>query len=111
MRFTGGLDFTKAAGNARQGTERGLDLALEYLLGEANQTAPIEEDTMIRSGTTARKGLKGNVHYDSPYAARQHEEMTWAHDEGRRAKWLELTFNEEIPAVKEILAKAIRGAL
>lgn len=111
LNFTGGLDFTKARRQAAVGSERGVALALEHLLGEANRTVPIEENTLSRSGTVATEGLKGNVHYDSPYAARQHEELDWRHDAGRRAKWLELTFSEQRKQVAEILAKELRGEL
>lgn len=111
LNWTGGLDFTKAGRQAAKGTERGVSLALEHLLVEANRTVPIEEDTLERSGTVAQEGMKGNVHYDTPYAARQHEELNWQHDEGRRAKWLELTFNEHRTKVAEIIAKELRGEL
>lgn len=83
------------------------DLA-ECLLETANATAPIEEATLIRSGTTSQEGLKAAVSYDTPYARRQHEETTYRHDGGRRAKWLELTFKEEEQAARDYLARKVR---
>ncbi len=82
------------------------DLA-EFLLEQANRTVPIEEGTLQRSGGTSQDGLKATVFYDTPYAARQHEEMDYQHDAGRRAKWLELTFKEEEPRALEFLAKKV----
>lgn len=92
---------------------RGIAIAGEHVLGEANKTVPIEEGTpgLLGSGTvsTDPANLKAAVTYDTPYAKRQHEEMSYRHDEGRRAKWLELTMAEESGAVQKIIAATIRG--
>ncbi|MUL39631.1 hypothetical protein FZ103_00285 [Streptomonospora sp. PA3] len=73
----------------REGAEVGLGKGLEYLLGESDRLVPLEEGTLQRSGTTDQDGLSGTVSYDTVYAARQHEELTWRHDPGRQAKYLE----------------------
>ncbi len=91
--------------------EQALDDCLDFLLGEANKTVPHEEGTLEKSGDKSRDGLTGCVFYDTPYARRQHEELGYHHNEGRRAKWLELTFQEQSGTVKERLAAAIGGKL
>lgn len=100
-------DEVKAAIRSRG--SKGLFLATEHLLEEANRTAPIEEEILIGSGATDvdEEQLRGTVFYDTPYARRQHEELDWEHDPGRRAKWLELTAKEREPAIQDILAKAL----
>lgn len=97
----------------KKGAARGLALAGEHVLGEANKRVPIEEGTLTRSGAASvdEKKLRGAVSYDTPYAVRQHEDLGLKHDEGREPKYLENAFNAEADAVGEIIAQAIRGEL
>lgn len=92
---------------------RGVALAAEHILGESNKTAPIEESTLIRSGTVSTDPGKftAAVSYDTPYAARQHEDMTLRHDQGRSAKYLENAMNAEVTTAAEIIRKTIAGDL
>lgn len=73
----------------------GLQKALEHILAESNKMVPLEEGTLMRSGKVAMdaEALVGAVSYDSPYAVRQHEEVTWRHAPGRQAKYLETAVN------------------
>src|SRR5690606_33244917 len=100
-------DEVKAAGI------RGLRLAAEHVLEEANRTVPIEEGTLERSGTVSVDEQRGAaaVSYDTPYAVRQHEDLTLRHDPGRRAKWLELTLRERERAIRDYIASEIRKAM
>lgn len=88
---------------------RGLALAAEHVLGEANKKVPLEEGTLERSGSTSvdEANLQAAVSYDTPYAVRQHEDAM-NHNDGRTHKWLENALNAETDAVTEIIAKAIR---
>lgn len=96
-------DFQKAALAA-------LSDAGEYLLEEANRTAPIEEGTLIGSGavTLDKRRLKAIVSYDTPYAVRQHEDTRLRHAPGRRAKWLEHTAREERRNITRFIATKLR---
>jgi hypothetical protein len=98
--------INKAAGQA-------VYEAAEHVLTEATKTVPHEEGILSGTGHTDvdRRDLKATVSYDTPYAARQHEEMGYAHNPGRRAKWLELTIKEEEKAIKAHMAKVIKGAI
>lgn len=102
-----------ATDRARAGAGRGLGLAAEHLLGEARKQVPLEEGTLERSGTPSvdRGALKAAVSFDTPYAVRQHEEMTWKHDQDRKAKYLEDPYNAEQGAIRDIIAAEIRRAL
>ena len=72
-------------------TYKGLLLSAEALLGASDALVPIEEGTLSRSGVARadRSRLTAGVGYDTVYAARQHEELTWRHAPGRTAKYLE----------------------
>lgn len=101
----------------RAAAASGLSDAVEFLGEEADRTVPIEEATLAGSmvasvnhpsgGGTGK--LRGAVSYDTPYAARQHEELEYRHDEGRRAKWLEATFKEQGTKALEHIAVKVRG--
>ncbi|TSI11988.1 hypothetical protein FO013_21235 [Brevibacterium aurantiacum] len=94
---------------------KGADLAAEYLLGESNSIVPIEEATLERSGAASTqqssKGTTLAVSYDTPYAVRQHEEVTWNHDAGRKAKYLEATFNSKNGKALQVIADTVKGAI
>lgn len=95
----------------RKAAARGAAIAAEHVLGESNKKAPIEESTLIRSGTvsTDPENLKAAVSYDTPYAVKQHEDMGLRHDAGREAKYLENAMNAETATVQQIIAKTIKG--
>lgn len=91
----------------------GLSDGAEHLLEHANRTVPIEEGTLMRSGTTkVKRGPRPQaaVGYDTPYAVRQHEDTRLRHDEGRRAKWLEASLKERALPIKAMVAQRIREA-
>lgn len=92
---------------------RGVALAAEHILGEANKKVPIEEDTLMRSGTVSTDPgtFTAAVSYDTPYATRQHEDMTLRHDQGRTAKYLENAMNAEVTTAAEIIRQTIAGEL
>lgn len=81
--------IAKAAG-------RGLFVGAAYGLQESNRIVPIEEATLQRSGfvDVDERELSATIAYDTPYAKRQHEDMTLRHDQGRKAKFLESTMKQ-----------------
>jgi hypothetical protein len=95
---------------ARQAAARGLLLGMEHVLAESRQVVPLDESTLERSGTASvdEGTLTGAVSYDTVYAARQHEELTWRHLPGRTAKYLEIPFNAEAPTVLGLIRAQIR---
>jgi hypothetical protein len=98
----------------KKASTRGMSLAAEHVLGVAKQQVPIEEHILEESGFTSVDGthhIRAAVSFDTPYAVRQHEDMTLKHDEGRNAKYLENAFNSEQDAVKQIIAAELRGEL
>lgn len=89
---------------------RGLQLALEHVLAESNRIIPLEEGTLMRSGETSidEGNLTGTVSYNSPYAVRQHEELTWRHAPGRQAKYLETAVNTSRQDCARIMQQELR---
>lgn len=102
-----------AKAGAKRGAARGLGLAAEHILQVSNRRVPIEEGTLERSGVASvdEAKLRGAVSYDTPYAVKQHEDMTLAHDAGRTAKYLENALDSERRKVGEIVAKEVRREL
>lgn len=91
----------------------GLENASEALLDESNKIAPIDEGTLIRSGNTAidEKNKTAAVFYDTQYAVRQHEDVTQKHSNGRQAKFLETAYKNNIDAIRNYIANAMKGKL
>lgn len=91
----------------------GLFDAVEFLGDESDRTTPIEESTLIRSRVSSvdRRKLRGAISYDTAYAARQHEEMDYRHDEGRRAKFLEQAMKEQGQAAVGHIADKVKAVL
>ncbi len=90
---------------------RGLLLAGQHLGSESQALVPIEEHTLEESMSVTgdRVAMEVVVSYDTPYAARQHEETGWRHDSGRQAKYLEQPMHTEQSAMLHIIARAVEA--
>ncbi|MFI8360710.1 hypothetical protein ACIGD1_11180 [Streptomyces sp. NPDC085612] len=97
-----------ATRRGRRAAEEGLQKALEHLLAESRKIVPLREGTLERSGRVVRTGMNGFVTYDMVYAVRQHEEVTWKHLPGRKAKYLEGPFNSEREVMLRLMAVPLR---
>ncbi|MGY4990904.1 hypothetical protein [Streptomyces nigrescens] len=95
------------------GAVRGLRIAAEHVLAESRRIVPLEEATLERSGvaTVDESQLTAGVSYDTPYAVRQHEELSFRHDAGRSAKYLERPLTEQAETVRAIIAAQLRRSL
>jgi len=115
-----GSSFRSGRGNpaaaVAAAAERGALLGAEHVLQVAKSRAPIEEATLERSGkatveTDGAGQVRSAVSFDTPYAARQHEELDWRHDDGRQAKYLESALTGEADVVARLLQRALREEL
>lgn len=90
-----------------------LEDAAEGLLTHANLTVPHEEGTLEGSGvvTLDRSNGEAAASYDTPYAVRQHEDLTLRHQTKGRAKWLERTWQERAQVTFAFIADRIRAVL
>ena len=91
----------------------GLEIAAEHLLQVSAELAPHEEGDLERSGEVTRDDSAETVavSYDRPYAVRQHEELTWRHDAGKQAKYLEQPMGSERDTMLRIVAQTAGEAL
>jgi len=98
---------------ARRGAARGVGLAAEHVLAESRQVVPIDEATLSRSGVTGidETSATASVSYDTPYAVRQHEDLTLCHDRGRTGKYLERPLLGTRRAQEQVIAAAVRREL
>lgn len=96
-----------------EATAQGLREAAEELLKRSRDVVPIEEGTLKRSGVASvdEDELVSAVAYDTVYAARQHEELTWQHADGRTAKYLENTAIASRQELAELIAAPPRAVV
>ena len=101
----------------RRAAAKALRDAAEDLLTEANKTVPLRDGDLMRSGLVDvdEQALEASVSYGhgpaAPYAVVQHERTDFRHSEGRRAKWLELTLDENRARYQQYIADQVRRAL
>jgi len=94
-----------------EAVERGLQAGADLLLDESNRMAPIETGDLIRSGRAVANADEAAVGYNTPYAARQHEDLSYRHDSGREAKFLEKALNRNADRIIDAVADEIREHL
>lgn len=114
-------DLLRGLGEAAKkvgfGAMRGAQNWAEHVREESQRLVPIEEGTLQNSARTAAAddGLTVGIGYGSgaaaPYAARQHEDLSLHHDEGRQAKYLEQPLVASGDAGLRIVADSIKGML
>lgn len=89
---------------------RALTLGAEHMLTEANDRVPLEYGDLMRSADVDvdEDELVASISYDTAYAVRQHEDTDLQHRNGREAKWLERTMNDEMDSVQQFMADELR---
>lgn len=108
------FDASAAIELARQVGMRELYKGGEAILTESQKEVPIATGTLQRSGTVTGAPSQNAVYvsYNTPYARRQHEDLTLRHPDprnplsvpGRKAKYLEDPFNR----LKDKIARLVR---
>ena len=89
--FVGSLNVFERAFLGK--VEGALRDAGEYVLEQSSREVPHEVGDLQDSGRVTVDGTTVAISYDTPYAVRQHEEMDYHHDAGRKAKYLEDPLN------------------
>ncbi len=100
----------KVSGQIRTAVADALLVGAEFILTESNNATPLDEGTLVNSGAaTVDEGkLKAAVSYNTPYAVRQHEDLTARHAPGRPAKFLELAAARNRDKTGRLIAKETR---
>lgn len=96
-------DDREARRLARAAAMDALEDGADGVLTESKEEVPHATGTLMRSGTVTRDDKRNRVYvsYSTPYAVRQHEDLTLRHPDptnpissaGRKAKYLEDPFN------------------
>lgn len=105
--------FLRGSGSARVNrggtshTVRGKDAT-----GQATATLRAVSGSDVGALVNAEGAvIEGEVSFNTPYAARQHEELTWRHPLGGEAKYLENPLKERVRMYLKNLADAAKEAL
>lgn len=107
---------TKAIQRALRGNlESAMRIMVEDLASRAAKDAPIEEGTLRASAhpSVEVKGgeILGRVTFSMPYAQVQHEDLTFVHPKGGKAKYLEGNMTTMAPRYMDAMAKAAKRAI
>ena len=82
----------------------------DFLLAKAKETVPKATGDLEASGhaDVDASSLEVRVAYSEPYAVIQHEDTDYHHEGAGRAKWLQLSFDENKDQAFELLAARAR---
>ena len=89
----------------------GAYLGAEAVLTKAINQAPLESGTMERSGAVTETKETVHISFNTPYARKQHEDLTLNHANGRKAKYLEDPFNEDKDKIIKLMNLKVQEAL
>ena len=96
MRIDFRLDRAVLRNAIQKATKKGTRNALDHLAAESKKQVPLDQGTLRSSCyvDVEEDGSAGTVSYDTKYAVRQHEELSYNHQRGRKAKYLEDPCND-----------------
>lgn len=102
--------LTTARTRGVAGATRGVELGAHHLLGTSRKLVPHEEGTLENSGKVSvdEGSHTAAVSFDTEYAVVQHEDMTFNHDDGRQAKYLEQPMNTERAKILKLAHTAVK---
>ena len=92
------------------GADKGLELGAHHLLQVSRKLVPHEEGTLENSGkvTVDEATHQAAVSYSTPYAVPQHEDLSFKHDPGRQAKYLEQPMNTEADTMAKLVGREVK---
>ena len=92
---------------------KGVKKLAEVILGESQQLVPVDTGLLKDSGlvSTDKKNQIVTIAYNTPYARKQHEDMTLNHPKGGQAKYLERPFNEKSGELETYVGESINKVL
>lgn len=105
----------KANRDMREGSAEGLQIAGRNTLNVSNSQVPFEEGDLSRDGGISLDEVElrlalsyGRSADTKDYAVAQHEDMSFAHDAGRNAKYLENAMNSTREQNLQVIGAAIK---
>lgn len=100
--------------NVPAGAAAGLNLAALHVQGVTIPLTPLQDGDLrssIEVDEATPTDLESAVFSNSPYAARQHEEITWHHPKDGQAKFLEAAVESSKAEVRAIMVAAAKRAM
>lgn len=98
-----------------RGSKKAVWSALDHLASVSKEQVPLDKGPLKDSCyvDVASDGKSGTVSYDTPYAVRQHEEMGYQHQRGRKAKYLEDPVNDKavLNEMQQLMKKAYEAEM
>jgi hypothetical protein len=110
VKLTFKLDKVLVSAVTKAGGRKGTHMALDHLASVSKDQVPLDQGPLKNSCyvDVNADGSAGTVSYDTPYAIRQHENLRYKHQRGRKAKYLEdPVYNKTVQS--EMLTLAGRG--
>jgi hypothetical protein len=108
-------DLDRLIARQRAVATQAAEVFMDEILGEAQRIAPLDEGTLSASAdretVQTLDGAEVTGSFSTVYARRQHEELTWRHRNGRRAKYLEAPFKAKVGQFPGVLARALKATL
>lgn len=101
----------KARDAAKEARVEGSIKAAERILKISQGEVPIDQGELRDSGRVVADEDGAIIAYDTPYAVRQHEDLTLRHPHGGDAKYLERPLSENHELLVRALAEALDQAL
>ena len=99
----------------RRAVEREMNALATDVLAEAKRQVPVDKGVLRRSGTKdigwSGDRITATVSFNTPYAAVQHEDTSFRHPRGGKAKYLEDPLKQYAPQMRTRLNAAFRKAL
>lgn len=94
----------------KSGSKKGTWMALDHLASVSKDQVPLDQGPLKNSCyvDVNDDGSEGTVSYDTPYAVVQHENTSFNHQRGRKAKYLEDPVNDS-SVQNEMLQLAQQG--
>jgi hypothetical protein len=107
---------TKAVRQAMKGDlVAAMRIVTEDLVGRAQRQVPRDEGTLAGTGTAEVEQhgqlVIGRVTFSTPYAQKQHEDLTLNHPKGGKAKYLEEPLTSEAARYTKTIADTIKRGL
>lgn len=101
----------EAKARKNEAVQTGLRIASDHLLAKSREIVPFLEGTLSNSGNVDIQPRLGIVSYNTPYAIKQHEELSYWHSDGRQAKYLEKPLKSESKRLQEIIQRTVNASL
>ena len=78
-------------------TREGIEDIMKEVLKQSNADVPILTTDLRSTGKLNHHNKSITITYETPYAAIQHENLSYNHPRGGKAKYLEDAFNTIVP--------------